>query len=118
MMAALPAGTSLGEEPFAVMRDEYTVVYRAYPEPDRYAWRSPQVDAHAAEFRQAGATLAANVFDLLRLPEYRERVEQSPYPRLRALLAALGGSDRVIEGGRYCFADPATGAKLSLADVP
>jgi hypothetical protein len=69
-------------------------------------------------YQVAGANLAANVFDILRQDLFRERIEQSPYPRLRTLIAALASAESVVDGGRYAFADPVTGARLQLADVP
>lgn len=118
LVAPLPAGDGLGEEPFGVARMEYTVAYRPYPEPDRHGWRSPVIDARIAEFRQAGANLAGNAFDVMRLPAFQARTRQSPYPRLRSLLAQLDGAETVVEGGRYMFADPVTGVRRVLADVP
>ena len=75
------------------------------------------IDARIAEFRHAGADLAGNVFDLMRMPAYRDRIRQSPYPRRRHLLTELEGSKTLIEDGRYTFADPVTGARRTLADV-
>jgi hypothetical protein len=118
LVAQLPARTSLGTQPFGVARSECTAIYLPFPGPERYAWQDPRVDAHADDYRLAGANLAANVFDILRQEPFRERVEQSPYPRLRTLLAALANAKSVVDGGRYQFADPVTGARLQLADVP
>jgi hypothetical protein len=117
-MAALPARTSLGTEPFGAARLEYVAIYVPFSGPERYAWQNPRIDAHASMYRLTGVNLAATAFHILRLEPLRQQLERSPYPRLRALLAALGNAEAVIEGGRYRFADPVTGAKLQLADVP
>ena len=69
-------------------------------------------------YRLTGANLAANVFDILRQDPFRERVEQSPYPRLRALLAALANAETVVDPGdhgiRACgiFQQPGAGTGL------
>jgi hypothetical protein len=118
VLGGLPAGRSLGEDVFAVVRKEYTIGYWPLREPERYAWRGPVVEAHLDDFRAAGGELAANTFDMLRMPHVRDRIAQSPYPRLRALLSALDGWPSVVEDGRYLFADPATGQPRSLADMP
>jgi hypothetical protein len=118
LMAQLPARTSLGTDTLAVARLEYMAIYLPFRGPERYAWQGPRIDAHADMYRLTGANLAANVFDILRQEPFRERVEQSPYPRLRALLAALGNAESVVAGGRYEFADPVTEARRQLADVP
>ena len=41
VVAGLPSEGTLGEELFAVVRDEYTVGYWPLAEPERYAWRGP-----------------------------------------------------------------------------
>jgi len=50
-------------------------------------------------------------------PHVRDRTAQSPNPRLRALLPALEGWERVLEEGRYLFADPVTGERRTLAEI-
>jgi hypothetical protein len=117
VVVGLPADGSLGEDLFGVVRHEYTIGYWPQPEPARYAWRSPRYETRMAEFRHAGAELAAHTFDLLRAPGSRKRTAQSPYPRLRTLLSALDGWKSVVEDGRYLFADPATGQRHTLADM-
>ena len=52
LVAQLPAGDGLGSETFGVVRHEYTVAYRPYPEPDRYGWRNPVIDARISGFRR------------------------------------------------------------------
>jgi hypothetical protein len=120
LMAQLPAGTQLGEDVFVIPRRDHTVAYLPLPAEQRRAWQDPRIDAHAAEYREAGANLAANVFDIMRHEALRDRLQQSPYPRLRTLLNALDGTKGVAGDGRgYRFADPATGALASLsADIP
>ncbi len=107
----------LGNAPIGVDRGDHAVLYVPLPEPYRYAWRSPGLEQRAGEYRHAGANLAANVFELMRSGEFRERTARSPYPRLRTLLTALDGTATVADRGRYRFTDPA-GRELRLADVP
>ena len=73
---------------------------------------------HTPAYRKAGANLAANVFAMLRLDDFRARTAESPYPRLRNLLAALKDAEIVADGRGFRFADPVTGKEIWLADVP
>ena len=75
-------------------------------------------DLHTPAYRKAGANLAANVFAMLRLDDFRARTAESPYPRLRNLLAALKDAEIVADGRGFRFADPVTGKEIWLADVP
>ena len=54
---------------------------------------------------------------MMRSELFRDRTAQSPYPRIRALLAALDGMTSVVDGGEYLFAEPGTGRKVRLADI-
>ena len=118
LMARLPAAGGLGSQPFGVDRVDHVVEYLPFGERERQAWRCSAVDLHADAYRESGANLAANVFAMLRLEQFRERTAESPYPRLRTLLAALEDAEIVADSGGFRFADPATGRELRLADIP
>ncbi len=74
--------------------------------------------ARPADYRTAGANLAANVIATLLVPDILGRARQAPYPRLRELLTALDGMKAVADRRGFRFADPATGKETWLADVP
>jgi hypothetical protein len=117
-MGPLPVPGGLGTTPIGVDRTDHFVLYVPLPAPYRNAWQSPALAQRAAEYREAGANLAANVFDIMRREGFRDRTAHSPYPRLRALLTALDGTTTVADPHGYRFADPATGRELRLADIP
>jgi hypothetical protein len=117
-IGALPVPGGLGTEPVCVDRIDHSVLYVPLAGPDRQAWRSPVIDQRAAEYRAAGANLAAHVFDLMRMPGFRDQTARSPYPRLPRLLSALDGMSGVPDRCGYRFADPASGRELRLADGP
>ena len=118
LMAKLPGFSGTGDDPFGVVRDGHAISYQPFPEPARHAWRNPRIEEHLTDYRLTGANLAANVFDILRQAPYRDRIAQSPHPRLRTLLASLDGFPSVVDDGKYKFSDAVTGTRLSLADVP
>ena len=117
-MGPLRVPGGLGTAPFAVDRTDHFVLYVPLPAPYRDAWQSPVLAQRADKFREVGANLAAGAFDIMRREGFRDRTAQSPYPRLRALLAALDGTTTVADRRGYRFADPDTGRELRLADVP
>ena len=119
LIAPLPVPGGLGAAPIPIDRTDHFVMYVPLPVPYRDAWQATPVLAHRArEHRKAGANLAANVFDMMRSELFRDRTAQSPYPRIRTLLAALDGMASVVDDGEYRFADPGTGRKIRLADIP
>jgi hypothetical protein len=89
MQAPLPVPGGLGDNPITVSRRDHIVVYEPVAAGLRQAWRSPVIDARAGDYLRAGAEVAANVIALLQAGGLRQRADRSPYPRLRALLAAL-----------------------------
>ena len=117
VQAPLPVSGGLGERPFGIARHGYVVVYEPLPQELRQAWRSPVISTRTADYRKAGANLAANVVAILLIPEMLARARQAPYPRLRTLLAALEGTKLVADHRGFRFADPA-GKEIWLADVP
>jgi hypothetical protein len=88
LVAPLPAPGGLGDGPVVVGRGDHYIVYHPLPPALRQAWRCPATVARDAAYRQAGAELAAQVTALFRADALRPRAALSPYPRLRALLAA------------------------------
>lgn len=118
VMGRLPVPGGLGTAPIGVDRTDHFVLYVPLPAPYRNAWQSPALAQRADEYQEAGANLAANVFDIMRGEGFRDRTAHSPYPRLRALLTALDGTTTVADRRGYRFADPATGRELRLADIP
>jgi hypothetical protein len=118
VMGPLPVAGGLGTKPFGVDRTDHFVLYVPLPAPYRDSWQSPVLDQRADDYREAGANLAANAFDIMRGEGFRDRTAQSPYPRLRALLAALDGTTAVADRRGYRFADAGSGRELRLADIP
>jgi hypothetical protein len=118
VMSRLPVPGGLGTRPIGVDRTDHFVLYLPLPAPYRDAWQSPILDQREDEYREAGANLAANVFDIMRGEGFRDRTARSPYPRLRALLTALDGMTAVADQRGYRFSDPRTGRELRLADIP
>jgi hypothetical protein len=118
VMGPLPVPGGLGTTPIGVDRTDHFVLYVPLPAPWRDAWKTPVLDRLAPEYREAGANLAANTFDIMRTEAFRDRTAQSPYPRLRTLLSALDGMTAVADEHGYRFADPRTGRELRLADIP
>jgi hypothetical protein len=120
LMGPLPAPDGLGEADIAVPRgDHHAVLYGQLPADQRQAWRCARLDARDADFRHAGANLAANTLATLQIEDMRPRAIQAPYPRLRTLLDALHGMKPVAsEPGGFRFADPATGREVWLSDIP
>ena len=98
-------------------RPDHTVVSEPLAAELRQAWRSPAIAARAADYRAAGANLAADVVATLLVPDMLGRARQAPYPRLRVLLAALDGMEAVAGRRGFRFADPATGKETRLADI-
>jgi hypothetical protein len=118
LQGPLPASDGLGDQSFDVHRGDHVVTYLPVPEHQRQNWRSPAISARTDDYSKAGANLAANVFAMMRLEGLRDKMEQSPYPRLRRLLTALDGAQPVADSHGFRFADPATGTELRLSDVP
>jgi hypothetical protein len=118
LVSRLPARTGLGDQPFGVDRGDHMVVYLPVPEHQRQAWRSPATGSHTADYQEAGANLAANVFAMLRLEDFRATTAQSPYSRLRRLLSALDGTEIVAGGQGFRFADPPPARRYASPTCP
>jgi hypothetical protein len=118
LLAPLPVPGGLGSAPFGIERGDHQVIYAPVPGSQREAWRNPGTAAHTADYQRAGANLAAHVLALLRTDLLRARTAQSPYPRLRTLLAALDGTEPVAGSDGIRFRDLVSGSELRLADIP
>ncbi|GGN95113.1 hypothetical protein GCM10011579_095300 [Streptomyces albiflavescens] len=68
----------------------------------------PEVAAHAAGHRRTGVNLASLALTALRSEDVRGRAMQAPYPRLRALLRAIGDAPYEADESRdirFCLPD-------------
>ncbi|WP_113701041.1 hypothetical protein [Nonomuraea lactucae] len=117
LMGPLIDGEGRGSSPLPTHRRDHLVVYHPVPDGQRDVWRGPQVVAHEAAYRKAGANLAANVIDMLRREFLRDKTLASPYPRLRRLVQALDGAKTVADGHGYRFRLPRSGQEVRLADL-
>jgi hypothetical protein len=72
--------------------------------------------AGAQHERECQASSGLTVSPIKR-EDMRRKAEQSPYPRLRALLAALDGTKPVADRHGFRFADPVTGKEIWLCDI-
>jgi hypothetical protein len=70
LLARLPVPGSLGTRPFPVDRTDHFVLFVPLPPPNCDAWQHSQLARRAAEYREAGANLAAHVADLMRRQKY------------------------------------------------
>lgn len=96
-----PAGWRL-----AVRRKDLLLTYTTITGPEVVV-DSDWVRGHRDRYRRAGINLASEVLVLLRGPEVIERVPVSDYPRLGALLTAVGGAElSEDESGDRVFARP------------
>lgn len=118
VIAQMPAGVSLGTEPFAIPRPGHVVIYQGYPGDHQHLWDHRVIQASRPGYQFAAGNLAANVFDLLRGEHLAPRLRQAPYPRLHQLLDELDGAESLLHEGRYVFRHPATGRLIQLADIP
>jgi len=118
LIAQMPAGSSLGTEPFAIPRPGHAVIYQGYPGDHQHLWRHRVIQANQPGYQLAAANLAANVFDILRGEHLAPKIRQAPYPRLHQLIDALAGAESLVHDGRYVFRHPATKRLLQLTDIP
>lgn len=113
----LPPGSHLG-----VQRKDLTLLYTAVDHRfDDIVVSAPLVRAAAEQYRRAGLNLASQALALWRLPEVIDRVRQAPYPRLHALLDAIGTAPATSEDGDFSFTLPGpegTRVARRLDDIP
>jgi hypothetical protein len=84
----------------------YTTVGREY---DTVITDAAAVREADQQYRDAGINLASQALTFWRLPEIAERIREAPYPRLHALLDAIGDAAPVVDEqtGQIRFAFPA-----------
>lgn len=115
VMGRLPAPDGLGENPLALPRTDHLVTYHPMPAQHRDVWGGPAVLNADAQYRQAGANLAANVVAIMQLDHLAAAAAQVPYPRLRRQLQALRGAEPVADGQGFRF--NLRGRTVRLADI-
>lgn len=85
----LPPGAHIG-----IQREGITLLYTAVDATYHdVVTEYSLVQDTAPRYRRAGINLASHALTLLRIPEVIDRVRQAPYPRLRALLDAIGDAE-------------------------
>ncbi|MFF2148662.1 hypothetical protein [Kitasatospora sp. NPDC058190] len=109
----LPAGSSI-----VVQRGDLLLRYTTTAAEDTPLLAGhPWVARHADRHRQAGVNLASLTLQALRAPWAIERALQAPYPRLRALLTAIGDTPYEPDPQKnLVFQFP--GGPLRLDEVP
>lgn len=114
----LPTGTQIGVERSGALLS-YTI---ANDQATHVIAGNPWLASHDKEHRQAGVNLAAWALEELRAPSVIQRARDTPYPRLTALLDAIGTapSDTDAAGNWYFHlpADGGTTQRLSLEEIP
>jgi hypothetical protein len=115
---AVPPGTHFG-----VPRKDGMLLYTiAEQDAAAAAHSSPFFARYASEHRRTGTNLASYALEALRAPSAIQRARTAPYPRLVALLDAIGDSpSSTDDDGNWFFdlPDPGGGTQaLSLDDIP
>ena len=123
-VVAIAEGTSLPQgAQFAVPRGNGTLLYTVVGEDATrvitgYPWIVQATPGH----RRAGINLASYALDALRRPPVIATARAAPFPRLAALLGAIGDvPSQTDQAGNwyFSFSDPAGGHRLlSLDQVP
>jgi hypothetical protein len=72
----------------------YTVVGKEYTD---IVWKSHNARKNAERHRRAGLALASHALTLLRLPGVVDRIRQASYPKLNALLDAIGDAPIIAD---------------------
>jgi hypothetical protein len=91
-----PGQASVGALPppggtFVVPRGDVLLMYTTASEESRaHLHASPVIEQAKETYRRVGVNLASHTVECLRHPAVVERATAAPYPRLRALLAAVG----------------------------
>lgn len=117
LIGLLPEGAEFSSHSMAVVRDDHQVVYEPIRGDHSALWSHPTISENQAAYLEAGQNLAANVFDMLRIPDLLPRTRRAPYPRLQLLLDRLQRAESLVSDGAYLFRDDGTGALLRLDDV-
>ncbi|WP_405183685.1 hypothetical protein OG225_43030 (plasmid) [Nocardia sp. NBC_01377] len=94
--SALQRGELAPNAHIAVQREDLVLLYTTVGnEFDQIVTGHPGVIANAEQHRLAGIDLASHALMFWRLPGVVDRVRAAPYPRLHALLDAVGTTDPV-----------------------
>jgi hypothetical protein len=113
----LPPGTRL-----AVQRGDIVMTYRLSHLSTRDVIDGqPWILQNAHRHYRTGVNLASLVLEPLRMPEVIGRARQAPYPRLRALLRAIGDAPQEIDDNRdirFVLPGPATPHGMRLDEIP
>ncbi|MCX4404394.1 hypothetical protein OG840_22545 [Streptomyces sp. NBC_01764] len=81
----------------------------------------PWIIQNAHRHYRAGVNLASLLFQALRMPEVIGRARQAPYPRLRALLRAVGDAPQEVDDERnlrFTLQGPDGPQRLRLDEIP
>jgi hypothetical protein len=107
----LPPGSHLG-----VQRKDLVLLYTTVDHRfNDIVVNAPMVRETAEQYRRAGLNLASQALTLWRLPEVIDRVRQAPYPRLHALLDAIGTAPVTGADGDFWFTLPGpAGAEVAV----
>lgn len=111
-----PPGTHLG-----VQRGDLMLLYTTVPADFADVVDVPWVRDRAEQDRRSGINLASTALDALREPRVRARAVAAPYPRLRALLRAVGDADSITdEDGdvQFTVLGPNGAQRLRLDEIP
>ncbi len=108
---------------FGVPRKDAMLLYTvAEEDAARAAHSNPFFARYAPEHRRTGTNLAAYALEALRTPSAIQRARTAPYPRVAALLDAIGDSPSTTDAdGNWFFdlPDPDGGIqRLGLDDIP
>ncbi|MGH4020710.1 MAG: hypothetical protein ACRDT0_16085 [Pseudonocardiaceae bacterium] len=121
--AALDRGELVAGSHVAVQRGELTLLYTAVDAAYRdVVTEHPLVRDAAAQYHRAGVNLASHALALLRQPEVIDWIRQAPYPRLHALLDAVGTAEAHVDDDQnYRFlvaGDDGQHQDLLLDEIP
>ena len=113
----LPPGTTSG-----VQRGDILMAYTVSgADTAELIDRQPWVAAHASQHHRAGVNLASLALNTLRAREVIGRARQAPYPRLRAILRALGDAPGEADADRdvrFTLPGPDGEQRLRLDEIP
>ncbi|WP_045875799.1 hypothetical protein [Pseudofrankia sp. DC12] len=90
-----PPGTHIG-----VTRGDLLLLYTIAAEEFANLTDTPWIRERAGQNRRSGINLASTALDALRTPLLRKRALATPYPRLHALLMAVGATPSNLDDNR------------------
>ncbi|MGY4102048.1 hypothetical protein ACW2Q0_21230 [Nocardia sp. R16R-3T] len=117
--AALAEGRLLVGTRMTVPREELILDYTVVAEDDEMITTGAYALAPDGEtrLRNAGVNLASAAIEWWRRPGIVERVRDAPYPRLHALLDAVGQAPTHIDEQQDCFFEIAPGQHVRLDEL-